>query len=74
MDNRNLSVLMGTGELVMAVIRDLRTGAYQQRDIDGKMRPEEWSDEREGIGTEGLKEYPTNGTGLCGLGICLQQT
>lgn len=74
MDNRNLSVLMGTGELVMAVIRDLRTGANQQRDIDGKMRPEERSDEREDIGTEGLKEYPTNGTRLCGLGICLQQT
>lgn len=65
---------MGTGELVMAVIRDLWTGAYQKRDIDGKMKPQERSDKREGIETDGLKEYPTNGAGLCGLGICLWQT
>lgn len=43
---------MGSGKLVIAVIRDLVTGAYQERDADGKMRPQGRTDKRRGIEAE----------------------
>lgn len=50
-DNRNLLQLVRTMELVMAIIRDLITGAYLERDVDGKRRPQGISDMRTGIET-----------------------
>ena len=54
---------MGSGKLVISVIRDLVTGAYQEKVADGKVRPQGRTDKRRGIEAEGLKKYPTNGVG-----------
>lgn len=60
-DKENLLELVGTWEMVMAMIRDLITGAYQKGDANGKTRPQAKTDKRIGPETEWLNNphpYP----------------
>lgn len=67
--SRNLSLLMAMESWLRAVTRDLKAGAYQERDVDGKMQPQGRTDKTRVIKAGGLEKNPTNGAGPCGFEI-----